>query len=309
MLYGGGAAGSIAQRVSDNIAIDRRLNAVLVSGPPDVVAAYKAFIEKIDVPLGSVMLETQIVELTDTAARDLGIDFTNAAGQLASATYQSKSLQSAQGSVSLQAAVYAEVQRGNGRLIAQPRILALDGTPASIITGDALPIVTSIAVSGVNAVQQQVQYVNVGVNLQIQPRISFDGYVTAHVFSAVSSVTGYSQSYPQISQRQASTLATVKDGDSFVIGGLLEKSEIDSLAKIPGIGDIPIIGGFFRVRHRSMSTTNLYIIVTPHVVSYGEPGTGPQSPPAQGAPIPHSQATPAPPPQHPPDPLAPPPFP
>ncbi len=257
---------SISQRVNENVAIDRRLNAIVLTGPPDLVASYRAFIDEVDVPLGSVMLETQIVELTDTAARDLGIDYTNAGGQVAAGTLGTKSLSSAQAAGSLQAAVFATVQRGNGRIIAQPRIVALDNTSASIVTGSALPIVTSIAVSGVNAVQQQVQYVNVGVNLQIQPRISSDGYVTAHVFSEVSSVTGYSQTYPQISQRQAQTSAIVKDGDSFVIGGLLEKTEINSLSKIPGIGDLPLIGGLFRVRHNSLQTINLYIIVTPHII-------------------------------------------
>lgn len=269
LTLGLGQNSSLAQHLNDNVAIDRRLNAVVLTGTPDVVATYKDFIKEIDVPLGRVMLETQVVELTDSAANDLGIDYTNAAGAIATATMVSQSLLHAVGSASLQAAVYDEVQHGNGRIIAQPRILALDGTPASIITGDALPIVTSITVSGVNAVQQQVQYVNVGVNLQIQPRISSDGYVTAHIFSAVSSVTGYSQTYPQISQRQASTQATVKDGSSFVIGGLLEKTELYSFSKIPGIGDLPIIGALFRVRHDSFARTNLYIIVTPHIISYG----------------------------------------
>lgn len=261
----------VAQHINDNISIDRRLNAVILTGPPDLVATYKAFIDEIDIPLTSVMLETQIVELTDTAAVLAGIDFSNGGGPLASASFGLKvgnqSLPSATGNLSLQAAVFAQIQKGNGRLIAQPRILALDGTQASIITGDALPIVTSIAVSGVNAVQQQVQYVNVGVNLQIQPRVSSDGYITVHVYSAVSSVTGFSQTYPQISQRQAYTSAIVKDGESFVIGGLIEKSELNSLTKIPGLGDLPLIGGLFRVRNNTASTDNLYIIVTPHILT------------------------------------------
>ncbi len=266
---GGGGQNSIGQRLNDNVAIDRRLNAIILTGTPQQVTSYRDLINKIDIPLGSVMLETQIAELTDSAAKDLGIDFTNGAGQVASGTLQSKTLQVGQAQLSLQAAVYAETQSGNGRLIATPRVLALDGTPASILTGDALPIITSIVVSGVNAVQQQVQYVNVGVNLQIQPRISSDGYVTAHIFSTVSSVTGYTQTYPQISQRQAQTTATVKDGDSFIIGGLLEQNEINNLAKIPGLGDLPLIGGFFRVRHSTARNTNLYIIVTPHIVTKG----------------------------------------
>jgi len=239
------------------------------------------------------MLETQIVELTDSGAVQAGIDLSGGGGPLASASLSvhttSQFFASSQGQVNLQAAIYGQITKGNGRLIAQPRILALDGTQASIITGDALPIVTSIAVSGVNAVQQQVQYVNVGVNLQIQPRAASDGYVTVHIYSAVSSVTGFSQTYPQIAQRQAYTTAIVKDGESFVIGGLIEKNEINSLSKLPGVGDLPIIGSLFNVKNNTSSADNLYIIVTPHVI---RPQTAASPAPAPSAPTPSSSPTP-----------------
>jgi general secretion pathway protein D len=125
---------------------------------------------------------------------------------------------------------------------------------------------TSIALSGVNAVQQQVQYVNVGVTLQIAPRVGDDGYVTSHVFAEVSSVTGVSQGYPTISQREASTSATVRDGDSFIIGGLTQESELSNHNKLPGLGDVPLLGALFNSENTSKTKTDLYIVVTPHVV-------------------------------------------
>ena len=270
---GGGEAESIGQRVNEHIAIDRRLNALIFTGTPEQIAGYEALVDAVDIPLRSVMLQTEIVELTDTAAKNVGIDFTHAAGTgpIASATYTTPNPNNtvtgaAPNQVSLQAAIYAQVIKGNGRIIATPRILALDGRPASILTGDALPIITSIAVSGVNAVQQQVEYVNVGVNLQIEARSTADGHVTAQVFSAVSSVTGYTSSYPNIAQRQASTTVTVRDGQPFVLVGLLEKNELNSMSKFPILGDLPIIGGLFRVRHDTSSTDNLYIVVTPQII-------------------------------------------
>jgi general secretion pathway protein D len=267
----GGGGSALAQQINENIGVDRRLNAIVLSGTPDVIANLEAKIQKIDIPLPSVVLETQIVELTDSAARDIGIDFTNSGGPAISATYQIKNLSTGMGSMNLQAAVYAEISNGEGKVIARPRIVAQSGGSAQIVTGDALPIVTSIAVSGVNAVSQQVQYVNVGVSLQIQPRISSDGFVTSHIFSEVSSVTGYQQGYPTLSQREATTSATVKDGDAFVIGGLLQQNDIRNLAKVPGIGDLPIIGSLFRVRHNQSMSTNLYIIVVPHILTNGSP--------------------------------------
>jgi general secretion pathway protein D len=264
--FGGANGQGLAQRVSDNLAIDRRLNAVILTGPPDVVNAMRAVIEKLDVPLDSVLLECQIVELDDNAAKDLGVDF-SAQGYVANVTYKTQSLQYAQGAATFQANVYALAQKGEGRILAKPRILAQNGTSASILTGDALPIITTVIVAGTSAVTaQQVNYVNVGVNLQIQPRISADGFVTSHIFAEVSSVTAYTQGIPQISQRQALTQATVKDGDSFIIGGLLQDNEIRTVYKVPGIGDVPLIGGLFKRLSTTKQKTNLYIVVTPHII-------------------------------------------
>src|SRR4029079_18652945 len=120
--------------------------------------------------------------------------------------------------------------------------------------------------SGVNGVQQQVQYVNVGVTLQIAPRVSSDGFVSSHIYCVVSSVTGFSQGYPTISQRQAETAATVRDGDSFVIGGLTQDENLTTRTKVPLLGDIPILGQAFRTDKQTRSKTELYIIVTPHIV-------------------------------------------
>ena len=162
------------------------------------------------------------------------------------------------------------MQKGEGRIISRPRISAQSGSPAKIITGDALPILTSIALSGVNAVSQQVQYFNVGVTLQIAPRVGADGYVTSHIFAEVSSVTGFSQGYPTISQREASTMATVKDGEYFVIGGLTQENSLTTHIRVGGLGDIPLLGAFFKHNDKTSSKTVLYIIVTPHIVRGGE---------------------------------------
>ena len=163
-------------------------------------------------------------------------------------------------------ALYAQIAKGEGRIVSKPRIAAQSGGSAKIVTGDALPILTSIALSGVNAVQQQVQYVNVGVTLQIAPRVSDDGMVTSHVFAVVSSVTGFSQGYPTISQREASTSATVRDGESFVIGGLAQESDLKRRTKLPIVGDMPVFSSLFDAENSTRSKTDLYIIVTPHIV-------------------------------------------
>jgi general secretion pathway protein D len=252
-----------AQRLTDNIAIDRRLNAVILTGPRPVIDAMKAIIAKIDVPLDSVMLEMEVFELDENAARDIGIDFGD---PVTSVGYGIQSLQTGNGHLGLTANLFAQISEGHGRVLSKPSILAQSGSTASILTGDAIPIITSVVLTGASSVtSQQVNYVNVGVNLQILPRISSD-FVTAHIYSEVSSVTQYNQGVPQISQRQAQTVATVRDGQSFVVGGLLQTQEIHSLLKVPFIGDLPLIGEFFRHMTTTQTKTNLYILVTPHIV-------------------------------------------
>jgi general secretion pathway protein D len=272
------ADAAVGQNIDTAIGIDRRLNAVILRGSPEQIRKLKEKIAKIDVPITSVILETVFVELTESGARNVGLDFNNTGGQIGVASFQSGSFASSQSgstkgvtSVSLQAAIYAQVQKGHGRIVSKPRIAAQSGGSAKIITGDALPILTSIALSGVNAVSQQVQYVNVGVTLQIAPRVSDDGFVTSHVFCEVSSVTGFSQGYPTISQREASTSATVKDGESFVIGGLTQDSELSTDGKIPIAGDVPIAGELFKLHKSTKSKTELYIVVTPHIVHGDDP--------------------------------------
>jgi general secretion pathway protein D len=281
-----GQVQGMAQRLNDNIAIDRRLNAIILTGTPEALAPLKEMIGKLDVPVQSVILETEIVELDDTAARNIGLDLSpdgtgaivEAANQTAGAGGTLRTGAVAQLGANLAANLYAQVTEGNAKIIAKPRILAQSGQQASILTGDAIPIVTNVVVAGAGAVSsQQVNYVNVGVNLQIQPRVSSDGFVTSHIYSEVSSVTQYVNGIPQISQRTANTVATVRDGDSFVIGGLLQDNEIRNLAKVPFIGDIPLIGLFFRYVSTSHTQTNLYVVVTPHIIR--APGVSPPESP------------------------------
>ncbi|QDP19796.1 type II secretion system protein GspD [Sphingomonas xanthus] len=281
------------------LAIDRRLNAIWATGSPERIAQVKGQIALIDVPVDSVILETQFVELTEQGARNLGIDLNNSAGQIAVGTITTgaelpfgidpnRRLPSGR----LQAAIYAQIQKGEGRIVSRPRIAAQSGSTAKIITGDALPILTSIALSGVNAVSQQVQYVNVGVTLQIAPRVSSDGFVTSQIYGVVSSVTGFSQGYPTISQREAETSASVRDGETFVIGGLTQENNLTTKSKIPLLGDIPLVGQAFRVDKSTRAKTELYIVITPRIVRHRrfEPASDQGAPITDGAPLPQSPA-------------------
>ena len=286
----------LGQAYGNGLGVDRRLNAIWVSGTPERIAEVKGMIALIDVPVDSVILETQFVELTETGARNLGIDLNNANGQIAVARIEtgaslpfSLDPNDVLPSGVMQMAIYAQVEKGEGRILSRPRISAQSGSTAKIITGDALPILTSITLSGVNGVSQQVQYVNVGVTLQIAPRVSSDGFVTAQIYGVVSSVTGYSQGYPTISQREAETSVTVRDGETFVIGGLTQENVLKRKGKIPILGDIPIAGALFRTERSTSSKTELYIVITPHIVRHRRFEMQPAAEPAPAAVLPPAE--------------------
>jgi general secretion pathway protein D len=258
--------GPVATRISEGVSIDRRLNAIILTLDDASIQRYKEMLAVVDQPVPSVLIEASIVELTATAAKAVGIDFSSS-GQIGTVTLSEKSGSLADATVNLQAAIYAQAQRGNGKIVARPKVFASNTVPASIVTGDAIPIVTAIAFAGTGTlVQQQVQYVNVGVTLNILPRISENGLVFTRLSAEVSSLTDYVQGFPRISQRRADTSAVVRDGESLIVGGLLQDSDLSAVSKIPGLGDLPVIGGLFRLRRDTKQRADLYIVITPHIV-------------------------------------------
>jgi general secretion pathway protein D len=92
--------------------------------------------------------------------------------------------------------------------------------------------------------------------------------VTSQIYGVVSSVTGFSQGYPTISQREAETSASVRDGETFVVGGLTQENLITNKSKVPLLGDIPLVGNFFKIERSTRSKTELYIVITPRIVRH-----------------------------------------
>ena len=272
----GGEAQPLGQRITDNIAIDRRLNAVVLTGTRDQLAPMLSLIAQLDVPVQSVLLDTQVIEVSETGAQAIGLDYNQSTTSPITKIFNTQAavLNSLPtgviaGALAIQSNIWALVQSGHARVLASPKILTQDGVPASILTGDSLPIriTTPVGVGGVGAVSSQVEYINVGVTLQILPHVTGNGGVDANVFSEVSSVTGFDSSNdPQISTRQAQTKVNLMEGQTLVIGGLLQEQDIHNMQKIPILGDIPILGALFRYQTETKQNTNLVITVTPHVV-------------------------------------------
>jgi hypothetical protein len=137
-----------------------------------------------------------VIEVSESGAQALGLDYNQSTTSPLTRIFNTQSaiLNSlptgvVAGAIAIQSNIWALVQSGHARVLASPKILTQDGVGASILTGDSLPIriTTPVGVGGVGAVSSQVEYINVGVTLQILPHVTGNGGVDANVFSEVSS--------------------------------------------------------------------------------------------------------------------------
>jgi general secretion pathway protein D len=163
-------------------------------------------------------------------------------------------------------------QNGDGNVLATPNLLTLDNEEARIIVGQNVPFVTgtyTTASSGASNPFQTVDREDVGLTLRVKPQISENGTVKLAVYQEVSSIdttvtnTGNG---PTTDKRAIETNVLVDDGNIVVLGGLLQDSYSGSQDKVPGLGDLPLVGNLFRSDNRTRSKTNLMIFLRPVVI-------------------------------------------
>ena len=119
---------------------------------------------------------------------------------------------------------------------------------------------------------ESVNFIDVGVKLYVTPPIHDDDYITMKIKPEVSSVTrfvttGNNNTIPVVETSQAETTVMVKNGVTIVIGGLIKDEKIDSVNKIPILGDLPILGAAFRNKNQLLRKTELVIFLTPQIIS------------------------------------------
>jgi pilus assembly protein CpaC len=170
------------------------------------------------------------------------------------------------------------------QILAEPNLLALNGQKANFLAGGEFPF--PVVQSGVNVGAVTIQFRPFGVKLDFTAFIGPDRVIRMHIVPEVSTldftqaVTVSGVSVPAISTRRAETEIELKDGQSFGIAGLLDNRATVQLSKIPGIGDIPILGNFFRSRSINRSDSELLVMVTPRIVDPVQMSGPPPLPPA-----------------------------
>lgn len=155
---------------------------------------------------------------------------------------------------------------GRSEILSSPRVVAIDGTLAQIQVGDRIPIPTLSTNSETgNTVVTGFEEERVGILLQVVPHVLGNGLIRLSVHPEVSAVTGFvgdGNQRPIISTREVTTQVILKHRTTFVIGGLIRDSEIETTNKVPWIGDIPVLGQLFRDRTTDGEKTELVIFIT-----------------------------------------------
>ncbi len=176
--------------------------------------------------------------------------------------------------INLGATIQALESRGLAELLAEPNVLARNGHQASFLAGGEYPYpVAQQGASGGGSAPITIQYKQYGVLLAFLPTITNRGTIRLQVAPEVSAldygnaVNIGGASVPALTIRRVKTEVELADGQSFVIGGLLDNRETSNFEKIPFLGDIPILGKFFQTMQRQKSNTELIVIVTPEIVN------------------------------------------
>lgn len=240
-----------------------------------------------------VRLEAQIIEINTSAERNLGIQYWSPT--IGSSTgsgsdsgnddltrgssglfYAGENFKNSRGSFgwlgshfsNINASLQALVTEGKARILSRPSITTMSGQKANILIGGRIPIPTS-AGDG----QIAIDWREYGIKLNIEPVVDAENKITSKVHAEVStldyghSVTENDFSIPAIASREADAVINVRSGMTMAIGGLLNSQDGKTVTKIPLLGDIPIIGQFFRHTQKTRDNRELLILITPTLVS------------------------------------------
>ena len=172
------------------------------------------------------------------------------------------------------ATITAIAQAGSIKVLSRPSILARNNQPAQIVVGQQVPMITSVTYSAINSTPiNSITYENVGVILNVTPFITADGLVEMIVNPIVSSLDMTTQIpisagvyAPAVNTRSANTVVVTPDGQTVVLGGMMQSEKTTADSKIPILGDLPLLGNLFKHKQKSETQSELIIFLTPHIV-------------------------------------------
>jgi len=264
---------------------DETSNSLLVRARVADWTVVQQAITALDLRPLQVMIEVLIAEVRQS--RDLDVSVSAAGAKVPDAATRTTGVLGAEepstaafllrlargGAISTDVALSALATRGDVRVLSRPLLLAQNNLEARMLVGSQRPFVQLFrSLPTDNGVRDQVvQYRDVGTTLAILPTINPDGYVSLQVSHEVSSATNETQfGAPVISTREATTHLFVKDGQTAVLGGLVDRTQEKTRTGIPGLSALPWIGGAFGSTRTATVNSELFVFLTPHIIASDE---------------------------------------
>lgn len=275
-----------------NIVAAKEINALIIKTTPRNYKVVQELLKKIDIMPKQVLIEVLIADITLSDAFQFGIEWNivnqaSSIGGHASETPfgQISDLSPAADGVGgalsylieqqgglFRAVIATEASKGNVNILSSPHILTTDNQEASISIVNQIPITKITNYSTGNESTTSTEYKDAGITLKVTPKINDKGLVNMKISLDVSDVgeKDYYSGKASFLKRNVNTSVVVQSGQTLVIGGLISENQSEDRTGIPFLMDIPIIGYLFGTTSKSVSKTELVMLITPHVVTSRE---------------------------------------
>jgi general secretion pathway protein D len=295
---GGAQAVGLGEDSRFRLAADEAKNVLVIMATPDDYRRIQRVVETLDVLPNQVFIEATIAEVSLNDNLQFGVEWFFQKGKSAAALSSSGTTPTPYNDIlgnNLLGASVASAFPGfsyalrtasaqvtlnalngitNVNIISTPSLTVLDNHQAVLQVGDQVPVTSLQSATALGNTFTSVSYKDTGVILSITPHISESGRVMLQLVQEVSNVapgTGNGSTTPTIQQRKVSTQVVVNNGDSLMLGGLMQNSRTNTANQLPVVGDIPVFGNAFKNKNDTVAKTELLIMITPHVVrSIGE---------------------------------------
>ncbi len=256
------------------IVINEQLNTITIRDSEEVIRLAERMIQNNDKKPAEVLLEVEILEISRTKAENLGLDFgsyqVTAAVPVFPLTSSFRAAQST-GTLTLPSAtLHFFKQDVDAKTLANPRIRVISGKPAKIHIGDRVPLIATTIQDATGQVRNTFDYKDIGIGLSAEPTVHLDNSVSVKLGLVVSTL-GQNLGTPSqpafsIGSRDAETFMLLRDGETAILGGLIQDNERNARIRVPGFGDIPALGALFSSFNNSRDRTDVLLTITPRVV-------------------------------------------
>lgn len=278
-----------------SVIADPRTNSLIVTDIPDRMPIIEETVAKLDGKPKQIFIEAEILEVTLDTLRRIGLEYGSSTGQLA--TYEGPKRTSffplslglldgatqthTLGTFSLQDAdivLKLLATEKDVKFLARPRLLTLSGEVAEVrIVAEAVTGITSSSQQQTGVIIEEAERTTVGTILRVTPMVNDDRFVTMIIEPEVSRVivSSFNTSFQDPNRRLARTTVMVPDGGTAMIAGLISSEHSDAVRRIPGLGDLPLIGLPFKRTERERENTEILLFITPHILE--QDSTGPKT--------------------------------